>query len=380
MTPAEMTPVPTPRGWLAAAAVAIACGRLAAAEPAAAPELAADSAAIVMREYVAGELPTPSCHASTIVEAAPGELVVAWFGGTAEGKPDVGIWVSRRTGGRWSPPAEVADGGAAEPQGQAGAACREPCWNPVLFRNPAGELMLFSKVGPNPADWRGRVQVSRDGGRSWSRPEPIAAAADAPEAIRGGPVGPIKNKPLRLADGSILSPSSTEYQGWRAHFERSTDGGATWTVIGPVHDGTKVAAIQPSILDLGEGRLLAIGRTGASKRLFAVASADAGRSWGEPDLLDVPNPNSGTDAVTLADGRHLLVYNHSETARSPLAVAVSRDGRGWTPAVMLETEPGEFSYPAVIQAADGRVHVTYTWNRKRIAHVVLDPERLPAGP
>jgi predicted neuraminidase len=93
-------------------------------------------------------------------------------------------------------------------------------------------------------------------------------------------------------------------------------------------------------------------------------------------LAELPNPNSGTDAVTLADGRHLLIYNHSETARSPLAIAVSRDGEAWTPAVTLETEPGEFSYPAIIQAADGTVHVTYTWKRRKIAHAVIDPARL----
>ena len=333
--------------------------------------MAADAEAIVSRRFISTEnAPTPSCHASTIVETAPGRLVSAWFGGTREGDPDVGIWVSRAEDGGWTTPIEVADG--RQPDGT-----RHPCWNPVLFDAGADDLLLFSKVGPSPHGWWGVVQHSADAGRTWSRPERIAPDVNAPPAtLRGVPVGPIKNKPERVADGVILSPSSTEDDGWRVHVERSTDGGATWQVIGPLNDGTAVAAIQPSILRLDAGRLLMIGRT-RQGRLFRVESADAGRSWGPLELTALPNPNSGTDAVTLADGRHLLVFNPVERGRTPLVVAVSRDGTSWTEAVSLETEPGEYSYPAVIQAADGRVHVTYTWRRERIAHVVIDPARLP---
>jgi predicted neuraminidase len=324
-------------------------------------------AAIVSRGFVAGELPTPSCHASTIAETKPGEFVVAWFGGTAEGNNDVGIWTSRMENGSWTAPVEVATG--VQPDGS-----RWPCWNPVLFQKKGDELLLFYKVGPNPAAWWGLVRSSTDGGRTWS--EPVRLSREG-TAIKGGPVGPIKNKPVFLADGSLLSPSSTEDDGWRAHFERSGDGGKTWDVIGPVNDGSMIGAIQPSILDLGEGRLVAVGRTKGSKRLFRIESGDGGRTWGAMTLTDLPNPNSGTDAVTLADGRHLLIYNHCETGRSPLNIAMSRDGTTWMPAVTLETEPGEFSYPAIIQAADGTVHATYTWKRKKIAHAVIDPATLP---
>jgi predicted neuraminidase len=97
----------------------------------------------------------------------------------------------------------------------------------------------------------------------------------------------------------------------------------------------------------------------------------------------LPNPNSGTDAVTLADGRHLLVYNHNSAkgngGRSPLNVAVSDDGKSWQAALVLEDDPTRhFSYPAVIQTSGGLVHVTYTWNRERIKHVVIDPAKLEA--
>ena len=101
-----------------------------------------------------------------------------------------------------------------------------------------------------------------------------------------------------------------------------------------------------------------------------------GRTWGKLSLTALPNPNSGTDAVTLADGRHLIVYNHTGRGRSPLNVAVSSDGKTWKAALVLEGEPGEYSYPAVLQTDDGRVHVTYTWKRRRVKHVVLDPTKL----
>jgi predicted neuraminidase len=327
--------------------------------------------AVVSRDFLAGDLPTPSCHASTIAEPVPGTFIAAWFGGTAEGQPDVGIWTSRWVDGKWSAPVAVADG--VQPDGK-----RWPCWNPVLFQKPGGELLLFYKVGPSPMTWWGLIRISTDGGMTWS--EPTRLSRDG-TAIHGGPVGPIKNKPVALGRDVLLAPSSTETEkGWRAHFERSSDGGATWNVIGPVNDGRAIGAIQPSVLDLGSGKLLALGRTRESKRIFQIESANGGLTWGEMTLTDMPNPNSGTDAVTLADDRHLLIYNHSEKARTPLNIAVSSDGRTWTPAVTLETEPGEFSYPAIIQAADGKVHVTYTWNRKKIAHAVIDPAKLPATP
>ena len=248
--------------------------------------------AVVSRDFLAGDLPTPSCHASTIAEPVPGTFIAAWFGGTAEGQPDVGIWTSRWVDGKWSAPVAVADG--VQPDGK-----RWPCWNPVLFQKPGGELLLFYKVGPSPMTWWGLIRISTDGGMTWS--EPTRLSRDG-TAIHGGPVGPIKNKPVALGRDVLLAPSSTETEkGWRAHFERSSDGGATWNVIGPVNDGRAIGAIQPSVLDLGSGKLLALGRTRESKRIFQIESANGGLTWGEMTLTDMPNPNSGTDAVTLRE-------------------------------------------------------------------------------
>ena len=314
--------------------------------------------AVSVSEFVNDPMPTPACHATTIVEGGKG-LVAAWFGGTREGDKDVGIWLSRQEGGRWLPAKEVANGVQAD-------GTRHPCWNPVLFQPKDGPLMLFYKVGPDPRTWWGMLRTSADGACTWS------ASRRLPDGI----LGPIKNKPVQLPNGDILAPTSSEHAGWRVHFERSGDGGTTWTSTQPVNDGKEIGAIQPSILFLGGDRLLAVGRTRQAK-VFRVASEDLGRTWGAMTLTDLPNPNSGTDAVTLKDGRQLIVYNHTSKGRSPLNVAVSADGVAWKPVLVLEDTPkAEFSYPAVMQAADGKVHITYTWKRLKVRHVVLDPSKL----
>jgi predicted neuraminidase len=322
---------------------------------------AASDSRVAGSEFVFETAPFASAHASTIVETREG-LVTAWFGGTREGADDVGIWVSRHVQGAWTTPIEVATG-------QTGGA-RYPCWNPVLFDLPDA-LLLFYKVGGSPQRWWGMVRTSRDSGRTWSD------ARRLPDGI----LGPIKNKPVRLSDGTLVAPSSTESperpSAWRVHFELTTDGGTTWTTASPATsaDGSAIDAIQPSILVHPGGRLQALGRT-RSQRVFETWSADGGRTWAPIALTSLPNPNSGIDAVTLRDGRQLIVYNHTTQGRSPLNVAVSADGTTWDAALVLESDPGEYSYPAVIQSADGRVHVTYTWKRQRIKHVVVDPARL----
>lgn len=325
-------------------------------------------AQVVHSEFIFETAPFPSCHASTIAETDSG-LVAAWFGGTREKHPDVGIWMARQIDGKWSAPVEVANG-IESPE------VRYPCWNPVLFqpaRAPGGArpdstlpLMLFYKVGPDPQKWWGMLTTSLDGGKTWSDPK----------RLPGNIVGPIKNKPIQLASGDILCGTSSEDQGWRVHFERTADLGKTWESTGPVNDGRSIGAIQPSLLIHGAERLQAVGRTRDAKKVFQIWSDDAGKSWGDMTLTDLPNPSSGTDALTLKSGKHLLVYNHTPTHRWPLNLAISTDGRRWEPSLVLEDAPGEFSYPAVIQTRNGNLHVTYTWNRLRIRHVVIDPEAL----
>jgi predicted neuraminidase len=233
--------------------------------------------------------------------------------------------------------------------------------------------MLFYKVGPSPQTWWGELRTSTDGGRTWS----------AARRLPAGIYGPIKNKPVQLADGTLLCPTSDETDEvrskWRIYFERTTDLGRTWTRTEFLNDGLRIGAIQPSVLfrdRIGGERLQALGRTRQGK-VFSTESNDGGRTWGEVSLVEqLPNPNAGTDAVTLRDGRHVLVYNPVPKGRTPLKVAISADGKNWRDVVTLEDGLGEYSYPAVIQTSDGLVHVTYTWRRQRIRHAVIDPSRL----
>ena len=312
---------------------------------------------IVKTEFLFESAPFAACHASTISETKGG-LVAAWFAGKEEGNSDVGIWMARRDRRGWSEIKEVAAGVQADGK-------RYPCWNPVLFTSGGGSLLLFYKVGENPSVWWGMLKKSRDEGRTWSIPQRL------PDRI----LGPVKNKPVQLADGTLLCPSSSEEDGWRVYMEKTRDLGSTWAKTGPLNDGRRLEAIQPTILKYPSGELQILCRT-RQQNIAESRSRDEGNTWNAMRLIQLPNPNSGIDGVVLHDGRALLVYNHTKRGRSPLNVAVSKNSRTWLAALTLESQPGEYSYPAVIQTSDGLVHITYTWNRSRIKHIVIDPEQL----
>jgi predicted neuraminidase len=314
---------------------------------------------LLTREFVYERAPFPSAHASTIVETASG-LVAAWFGGTAEKHPDVGIWVSRRESSGWSTPVEVARG-----TGRDGRAV--PCWNPVLFQPSRGPLVLFYKAGPSPSEWWGLARTSADGGRTWS----------AEVALPPGILGPIRAKPVELESGAVLAGSSSEDHGWVVHMERWTPPGLAspeaWERGPALNDAARFEAIQPTLLVHSPTEIQALCRS-RQKVITELWSRDGGRSWGPMSATPLPNPSAGIDSVRLADGRFLLVYNPTASGRGTLALAVSSDGRAWREAAILEKDDaGEYSYPAMIQSRDGRVHVTYTWRRQRIRHVVIDP-------
>jgi alpha-L-rhamnosidase len=238
-------------------------------------------------------------------------------------------------------------------------------------------LLLFYKTGTKVAAWKGWLKRSSDGGRTWSAAQPLP----------DGYLGPVKNKPVLLDNGELLCPSSTEGNGWKVHFESTKDSGKTWTQRGPINDGRTINAIQPSILKYRNGKLQILCRS--KEGVIAQSwSDDNGLTWSPLSATSLPNNNSGTDAVTLADGRQLLVYNHVKTpegkskgARTPLNVAVSNDGIHWSAALILEDSPvSQYSYPSVIQTADGYVHIVYTWRRQRIRHVKIDLSTLELKP
>src|ERR1700752_634608 len=114
-------------------------------------------------EFVSDPMPTPSCHASTVIEVRPGEVMTAWFGGAGEGRPDVAIYSARKVNGTWEAPIEIA---------------REkdtPTWNPVLFRGPDQVLSFYYKFGPSPQQWSAGRRLSKDNGATWSPAEHLPA-------------------------------------------------------------------------------------------------------------------------------------------------------------------------------------------------------------
>ncbi len=330
--------------------------------PGAAGADAPPAGAIVKTEFIVEHPPFASSHASTIAETRDG-FVAAWFGGSEEKAPDVGIWVARHDGAAWSAPVEVANGI------QPGENRRYACWNPVLFQPSKGPLLLFYKVGPSPSAWWGMLIKSADGGKTWS----------APIRLAKGILGPIRNVPIEMPDGTLLSGSSTEDAGWRVHMERAKYPFENWERTEPLNTGKDFGAIQPTILAHQPDSIQILCRT-RQHVISECWSSDGGKTWSPMKATTLPNPNSGIAAALLQDGRSLLVYNHTPRGRSPLNIAVSADGKLWQAAEVLEDQPGEYSYPTVIQARDGLVHVTYTWKRLLIKHVVVDPRKLALRP
>jgi predicted neuraminidase len=164
--------------------------------------------------------------------------------------------------------------------------------------------------------------------------------------------------------------------------ELTRDNGKTWSKCGPIEvEGNHYGIIQPTLFLTSQGNIRFLCRaTRSIGKICLAESTDGGRTWSSARLTDLPNPNAGIDAVRLRDGRVALVYNHTATKRTPLNVALSEDdGESWRQVLTLEDEAGEYSYPSVIQAEDGMLHVAYTWKRERIKHVIVDPSRLGSG-
>lgn len=312
-------------------------------------------------EMIGHPLPTPSCHASSVLPLPDGTVLAAWFGGTQEGSGDVDIWLSRRAADIWSAPVTVC--------------AREgyPHWNPVLYPLPDGRIRLVCKESTKISDWYSLGAVSCDGGLTWSEPLPLSPAEydGSPE----GGHGPVKDKPLYLSSGVLLAGCSTEHGVWVPMADRSTDGGFTWeTSLIPMPEG--VGAIQPTLWESVPGRVHALLRTDAGT-VYRSDSEDGGVTWCQAYPTAMPNNNSGIDCTALPDGRVVLVCNpvgKNWGPRSPLCVYASEDnGITWERTLTLESGEGEFSYPAAVFSG-GLLHVTYTWKRQNVRYCVIDPE------
>jgi Predicted neuraminidase (sialidase) len=312
------------------------------------------------------------CHASSLLPLPGGELLAAWFAGSAEGEPDVGVFLSRRRDdGSWTR-AERVDRESGEAH-----------WNPVLASRRDGGIVLFYKVGDEIAEWRTMLRTSRDRGSSWS------AAAELVGGDRGGR-GPVRTKVLALTDGTWLAGASLERgAAWRAFVDRSEDEGATWSAgsllsidvaqrdADGASSGIAVSAqsfkgrgvIQPSLWAEEDGSCHALLRS-TEGRVYRTDSRDGGRTWSRPEKTGLPNNNSGLDVVYLGERRLVLAHNpvgENWGSRTPLVLSFSEDdGSTWERALVLEEGPGEFSYPALALRGD-ELFASWTRDRKAIA-------------
>lgn len=306
---------------------------------------------ILSSGFIYETAPFPSCHASTLLETSDG-VMAAWFGGTYERHPDVSIYTSHRKNGTWSIPVLVADGIENE-------TFRNPTWNPVLHRKNDEEIVLFYKEGPNPREWWGHYKVSSDEGKTWSEETQLPP----------GFLGPVRNKSVKLPSGQLLHPSSFEVNHiWTSHIELSDPDLKNWEKVelkGPFN------AIQPTVLFHLNNKIQVLCRT--QEGVVAESwSSDQGKTWTPLTATKLENNNSGIDGVTLSSGYHLLVANPLKKGRNKLVLLGSNDGINWEELLVLENEEqGEFSYPAIIQAKDGTIHISYTYNRKKIKYVHL---------
>lgn len=343
----------------------------------------------VFREHLFGDLrPFAQCHAPTLVALGGGRLLAAWFAGPHEGHRDVAIWAAERTAplerstaagpGQAGPPSPPGSGWSA-PRRIARAGSR-PHWNPVLFAIAEDDLVLHFKVGERIRSWQTWSQRSRDGGRTWEPPAPLAPGD------RGGR-GAVKNKPIRLPCGVWLAGASIEgRRRWEAFVDRSPDGLGPWEASAPIPvDRSRFAGkglIQPALWASTGTSVHALLRSTAG-RIYRSDSDDAGRTWSTARPTELPNNNSGLDVVRTRDGILALACNPvggNWGARSPLSLFFSHDdGASWSDRIDVETEPGEFSYPALIELDPG-LGLAYTWNRRRIAFAFLPRASIPGAP
>ncbi|NLP48653.1 MAG: exo-alpha-sialidase [Clostridiales bacterium] len=312
------------------------------------------------KEMVFDELtaPTPSCHASTVLPLPNGDVVVSWFGGKEEGDNDVDVWVSVKSGGKWQKAVRVT----ADPN--------VPHWNPVLFLRQDGVIYLYFKVGQKVPVWGTWLSKSNDGGITWSEPFEIVPGDE------NNGRGPVKNKNIRLSDGRVLAPASSEHhRKWLSFTDTSTDDGDTWERQADVATGDEfVPMIQPSLWESAPGKVHMLTRT-ARGYIYRSDSEDYGQTWSEAYKTDLLNNNSGLDLDRDDKGGLYLVSNpigEDWGARTPLTLMHSADnGDTWEEILVLEDEPGEYSYPAIVYK-DGKLHITYTWKREKVAYWLLE--------
>ena len=316
------------------------------------------------------------CHASNLSLLKDGNLLATWFAGSLEGADDVGIWSSKRINGVWTMPIVIAQEEEL------------PHWNPIAYTKEDGTCIVYYKVGRILSQWYTKKITSKDNGASWGEPVELVTGD------RGGR-GPVRNKIIVLSNGIMLAPGSTENGLWKSFVDISKDGGETWEkscdiIIKDIEfkDNNKVESnipvtaqsfkgkgvIQPTIWESQNGIVHAMLRS-TEGRIYRSDSSDYGKTWSYAYPTSLPNNNSGIDVVKLNDNSLVLVYNPVDVnwgPRTPLQLAQSFDnGINWSNKFILESNEGEYSYPAIITNGKSLL-VSYTWRREKIAFWEID--------
>jgi predicted neuraminidase len=321
--------------------------------------------------------PTPTVHASCLTELPDGRLLAAWFGGTREGAGDVLIYQSTfdPRDQSWSEPGPLI--GPKETQRDLGRYIRK-VGNPVLFTDSRAKVWLFY-VTVSLGGWSTShisFITSEDAGRSWSPSRRLVTSPFLNISTM------VKGAPFEWSDGAIGVPVYHECLGKFGELLRLSSEGR---VLDKIRLTSGRHSIQPVIVPSDERNAIAFLRNCGhpSRAILTQFSLDAGQHWSPLQPLSLPNPNSAIAAVRLPDGSMVLAYNHTTSQRRNLSLASSRDeGRSWQRFYTLEdsteesTEAtkGSFSYPCIIRADDGTIHVAYTWNRTRIKHAMFNEE------
>jgi predicted neuraminidase len=323
-------------------------------------------------EFLLEQLPAvaPISHASSLAEDAGGRLSAVWYAGSREGARDVEIWFSTRNALGWSPPRVIAT--AAGTAQETGANVRK-LGNPVLFASGRRLHLWFVSVALG--GWSGSSvnhKSSDDGGKTWSPATKLVTSPFFNVATL------VRTPPVAMTNGELGLPVYHEFMARRGEWLRI---GASGSILGKVRMSSPAPGLQPAVIAIDERRGLALLRSADRQngKVMVNTTADAGSTWRQSPSLPITNIDTSVALLRLRSGRLSLAAN-PQRGRNLLKLFVSDDnGESWHPARTIATDPDEgaqYSYPALLQTGDGRIHLTYTSQFRTIAHATFTERAL----